>query len=144
MERGFLCGPGYHLEWELVDTPIRIFKKSGCESGFGLCFSVGAVWAFDCVRNSLDDVPVISRVTFDPTTEKIDAVAVGDRNIDRLTFYYHKDIMDSSDHDATDFLIMDIEDGVYISSNYKLVAGTYNRVINGDYYTYTVPYVDEN
>jgi hypothetical protein len=133
-----ICGVGYHLEWELLETPIRLFKKSGCESGFGLCFSVGAVWSFDCVRN-----PIISaaRVSFNPDNNEIKSVAVGDESTKLIKFYFHKDIVDSTDNVPSDFDVFDVENGVFISDDFELVSGVYNKNIEGEYFTYTVPFI---
>lgn len=144
MQRGFLCGSGYHLEWELVDTPIRLFKKSGCSSGFGLCFEAGAVWSFDCVRDPVPElVDVAPRVSFTLTNNLINSVAIGNENTKMIKFYFSKHIVGSTDNIPVHFNVFDVDNDVYISDHYKLVSGIYNKVVEGDFFTYTVPFTYE-
>lgn len=131
-----LCPQGYHMEWELIETPVRLFKKSGCKSGFGFCFQVGMIWSFDCVRNT----SISQRVTYNALKNQVNTVAVENPENKTIKFYFHRDIVNSPDNLPTDFNTFDVEDKVSISEGYKLVGGEYPRVVEGDYYTYTVPY----
>ncbi|WP_299128269.1 hypothetical protein [uncultured Winogradskyella sp.] len=144
--KDFFCGPGYHLEWALTDTPIRLFKKPKpfCNKGFGFCFGLDAVFTFDCVRNTINNTPDSNAIKFNSDGNEIDVVAVENLKDKKITFYFSSDVINSSDNIPSDFDIFVVEDGVYISNNYKLTGGSYPKIVDGAYFKYDVPYIYEN
>ncbi len=141
--RGLFCGPGYHLEFTFFDE-LRLFKKKGCDDGFGFCFGVRLTIAFDCVQNTVASVPNSKNVAYDITTQQIKALGIADPANKEITFYFHKDIVQSPNHNPSDFTTLDVDNDVYMSDKIKLVDGSYPKVVDGIFYKYIVPYIDEN
>lgn len=140
--KDFLCGPGYHLEFQVFDE-LRLFKKSGCNDGFGFCFGIRLNIVFDCVRNTVTSTANSENVFYDDETQYAKTLGIADPTTNEITFYFHRDITNSPYHNVSDFDYLDIENGVYLNDNVKLVGGSYPKIIDGVYYKYVVPYTDE-
>ncbi len=141
--KGFLCGPGYHLEFTVFDE-LRLFKKGGCDDGFGFCFGIRLNISFDCVRNTLTSVPNSNNVSYDNTTQQLNALGIADPKKKEITFYFHKDIINSPNHNPSDFTTLDVDNDVYMNDKVKLIGGSYPKVVEGTFYKYNVPYTNEN
>lgn len=120
----------------MVDVPIKLFKKSGCSGGFGLCFQAGTVWNFSCERNEPID---FGRVNFTQNNNLVSAIAITDSANKKIDFYFSKDVLNSTENMASDFDSMDV-DGILMSDNLKLVAGIYNKTIIGNNFVYEIAY----
>lgn len=131
-----ICPPREHLVWELVDTPIKLFKKSGCGGGFGFCFQAGAVWNFSCERNEPID---FGRINFTANNNLVSTIAITDSANKKINFYFSSDVVNSTDNVASDFDNMDI-DGILMSDNIRLISGIYNKTVVGNYFVHEIPY----
>jgi hypothetical protein len=141
--KDFFCGIGYHLEFQVFDE-LRLFKKGGCDDGFGFCFGIRLNVVFDCVRNSVTSTPNNQNVFYDSQTQYAKSLAIANPIAKEITFYFHKDITNSPNHNPSDFDILDVEDGVSLKDDVILVGGTYSKsIFSNDYFKYVVPYTEK-
>jgi len=141
--KDFFCGPSHHIEFRMFDELV-LFKKGGCNNGFGFCFGIRLNIAFDCVRNTATSVPNSENVNYDTITQKVNALGISDPKENEITFYFYKEIVNSPNHNASDFSSLDVDNDVKMNDKIKLVGGSYPKVEEGEFYKYIVPYVYEN
>lgn len=137
-----ICPDGQQLV-VTVSWHFDIFEKFDgltCKNGWGLCFQAGPVWNFECVRiRSI----VAARVSFDLQTNSGTAIGIPNEESKKCTFYFHKNIMNSSLYQNKEFETLSIGPDLYIddTKTKKLVQGSYPIIIDGDYFKYDVDYV---
>lgn len=73
----------------------------------------------------------------------INVLGIADTKENEITFYFAKDIINSQNHSASDFITLDV-DNVYMNDKIKLVSGSYPKIEEGAFYKYIVPYTNEN
>lgn len=142
LNRGFLCPTGYHLEFQVFDELV-LFKKSKCDDGFGFCFGIRVNIVFDCVRNPIIE-PALSKLSYNNITGETKAIGIQDPSSKTITFYFHEDIVNSPNHNSSDFDTFDVETGVSMNDDIELVGGSYPVIKTSGFFKYIVPYVYKN
>ena len=137
--KDFFCGPSHHLEFTIFDE-LRLFKKSGCDDGFGFCFGIRLNIEFDCVRNTITTTANNQNVNYNDNTQEARALGIADPSKKEITFYFHRNISNSPEHTASDFATIDIEDGFQMNDKVTLIGGSYAKIVEGEFYKYIVPY----
>lgn len=139
-----LCPPGEELvvtvtwHWDIFEK----FDYLTCKNGWGLCFQVGPKLTFDCKKvNNL----VPANVTFDPQTNIGTSIGIMNYENKTCTFYFHKNIMNSSTYSNKNFSFLSIGPNLYIDEekSKKLIVGDYPIIYEGDYFKYIIKYVEE-
>jgi hypothetical protein len=142
LNRG-ICPDGQELvvsvswAWDIFEK----FNGLTCKDGWGFCFQAGPVWTFDCVK--IKSV-VAAKVAFDLQTNSGTSIGITNEENKTCTFYFHKNIMSSNVYQTKNFSTLSIGPDLYIDSakTKKLVQGDYPIVMDGDYFKYTIDYVE--
>jgi len=131
------CPDGFVGVWS-IETDFAAFQKFDkldCKRGLGFCFKASIKFVFDCVR-----APELTRASFIPATgiARVNGI-VNDNNT--ISFYFHKDIANGGGYGENYYSEIDVSRDFYLDASTKLIEGIYQRVLIGDYYVYTVPFI---
>jgi len=130
-----LCREGFHFE-VFSEFELNLFKgMRTCTSGFGACFGTSIKITFDCVRNAPLAAP--QNAQFYPSTNSADVYI---RQLDggNLKIYLPAAVTRSASNVPSDFEYFDTDSVVW--DGVKLVRGRYPRVVEGNFFTYTVKF----
>lgn len=133
-----LCRDGFHFEI-FSEFELNVFRgMKTCNSGFGGCFSVSITLTFDCIKDRVAQTPNLS-AQFYPERNSADfyITQIDDRH---LKIYLPAAVVRSTVNQPSDFDYFDT--GAAVWDGITLVPGRYPNVREGDFFTYTVPFTE--
>lgn len=133
-----LCRDGFHFEI-FSEFELNVFRgQKTCNSGFGGCFSVSITLTFDCIKDRAVQTPNLA-AQFYPERNSADFY-ITQLDDETLKIYLPATVARSTVNEPSDFDYFDT--GAAVWDGITLVPGRYPNVREGDFFTYTVPFTE--